>query len=105
MPKVRKTELSFLFMTHCLVLFYISAKYHQNIPKGIPVSEQTRNLCQTKQRETIPKVRKAELSFRVVRSCSTFLPSIIKIFQRVFDLHSGDQIRSTKYHKNIQKGL
>ena len=35
MPKVRKTELSFLYATHHLVLFYISTKYHKNIPKGL----------------------------------------------------------------------
>ena len=29
-PKVRKAELSFLYMTHRLVLFYVSTKYHQN---------------------------------------------------------------------------
>ena len=43
MPKVRKAELSFLYATRRLILFYITAKYHQNIPKGIPVIEQTRN--------------------------------------------------------------
>ena len=58
MPKVRKAELPFLYATFRLVLFYISAKYHQNIPKGISVKEQTRNLFQTKQREITPKVRK-----------------------------------------------
>ena len=34
MPKVRKAELSFLYVTHHLVLFYISTKYHKNISKG-----------------------------------------------------------------------
>ena len=32
-----KVELSFLYSTRRLVLFYISTKYHQNIPKGIQV--------------------------------------------------------------------
>ena len=41
-PKVRKPELLFLYMTRCLVPFYISTMYHKNIPKGIQVSEQTR---------------------------------------------------------------
>ena len=35
MPKVRKAELSFLYATGRLDLFYISTKYHQNIPKSI----------------------------------------------------------------------
>ena len=47
---VRKAELSFLYY----YLFYSSTRYHQNILKGIPVTEQTRNLFQTKQREIIP---------------------------------------------------
>ena len=34
-PKVRKAELSFLYATLLLVLFYISTKYHKNIPKGL----------------------------------------------------------------------
>ena len=42
-PKVRKPELSFLYTTRHLTLFYISNKYHQNIPKGICVTERTGN--------------------------------------------------------------
>ena len=34
---VIKGELSFLYTTHCHDLFYITVKYHQNIPKGIQV--------------------------------------------------------------------
>ena len=87
--KVRKTELQFLYATCHLVLFYISTKYHQKIPKGIGVTERTQNLFQTKQREITPKVRKPELSFLYMTlSCSTFLPSIIKIFQ----LQSGQEV-------------
>ena len=63
MPKVKKAELSFMYVTHHLVWFYLSSKYHQNIPKGIQVTEQKRNLFQTKQREIAPKERKPELSF------------------------------------------
>ena len=87
MPKVRKAEMSFLYATCCLILFYISAKYHRNIPKGIPVTEQTRNLFQTKQREITPKVRKPELSFLYVTG------------------YLGLFYISTKYHKSIPKGL
>ena len=45
--KVRKPELSFLNVTHHLVLIYISTKYHQNIPKGIQVTERTRSFMPT----------------------------------------------------------
>ena len=87
MPKVRKAELSFLYATIHLVLFYISAKYHQNIPKGIPVTEQTRNLYQTKRREIAPKVRKPELPILYATRCLVLF------------------YISTKYHKNIPKGF
>ena len=33
---------------HCQILFYISTWYHPNILKGSPITEQTRNLFQTK---------------------------------------------------------
>ena len=36
-------ELSFLYTTHRQDLFYITVKYHDNIPKGIQVMEQTGN--------------------------------------------------------------
>ena len=85
--KVRKAELSFLLGTHCTVLFYSSTRYHQNILKGIPFTEQTRNLFQTKQRKTTPKVRKRELSF-------LYATGRLVLFYI-----------STKYHKNIPKGF
>ena len=87
MPKVRKAELSFLYMTCLLFMFYISTKYHQNIPKGIRVTEQTLNLFQTKQREITPKVRKPKLSFLYV----TLRLVLFYI--------------STKYHQNIPKDI
>ena len=37
-------ELSFLYATRHLVLFYICTKYHQNIPKGIRVTEQRQEI-------------------------------------------------------------
>ena len=40
--KVWKWELSFLYATHRHDLFYITVKYHDYIPKGIQVTEQTR---------------------------------------------------------------
>ena len=33
--KNKEEEFSFLYTTHHLVLFYISTKYHKNIPKGL----------------------------------------------------------------------
>ena len=64
-PKVRKAELSFLYAaiyaTCCLILFYISTKYQQNIPEDIQVTEWTWNVFQIKQKVITPKVRKPEL--------------------------------------------
>ena len=87
MPKVRKAELSFLYTTGHLVLFYISVKYHRNIPKGIRVTKQTQNLFQIKQRVITPKVRKPELS--ILYAIHHFVLIYI----------------STKYHQNIPKSI
>ena len=45
--KVLKQGLSFLCGTHCHDLFYVSVKYHQNIPNGIRVIERTRKCLRT----------------------------------------------------------
>ena len=83
MPKVRKAELSFLYMTHRLVLFYISAKYHRNIPKVFELQNGHEIFFQIKQRVVTPKVIKVELyATRLV---------LVYIF--------------TKYHQNIPKGI
>ena len=83
----KRAELSFLYATRCLVLFYISAKYHRNIPKGIRVTERTWNLFQLKQRVITPKIRKAELSSLYATHCLVLF------------------YISTKYHQNIPKGF
>ena len=54
----------------------------------------------------MPKVRQIgchSCMRHVVWSCSTFQPSIIKIFQRVFDLQSGHEINGLSL-SNITKG-
>ena len=45
--KVLKRELSFLYVTHSHDQFYITVKYHQNIPNGFQVKERTRKCLQT----------------------------------------------------------
>ena len=79
--------LSFLYATRRLVLIYSSTKYHRNTPKGIQVTEGTRNIFQIKQRVITPKVRQPELSILYV-TCRLVLIYI-----------------STKYHQNILKGI
>ena len=80
-------ELSFLLATHCLILFYISTNYHQNIVKVIQVTERTRNQIQTQEGEITLKVRMPELSF-LYTTCHLILFYI-----------------APKYHKNIPKGI
>ena len=41
--KVLKQVLSFLYVTHCHDLIFITVKYHYYIPNGFQVMEQTRN--------------------------------------------------------------
>ena len=45
--KVIEQELSVLYATHRRDLFCITVKYHQNIPNGIQVIEQTRKRLET----------------------------------------------------------
>ena len=79
-----------MYATRRLDLFYNSAKYNQNIPLGIPVIEQTRNLFQTLSNITKgynAKVIKVELS-------------LLYATRRLVLFYI-----SNKYHKNISKGL
>ena len=60
---MKASQLSFLYVTHCHDLFYITIKYHQNIPNGFQVMERTRNCIWNDQGEITQKVWKQELSF------------------------------------------
>ena len=88
-PKMAPTlpELSFLQATCHLNLFFISTKFHQNIPKGIRATERIRNLFQTKQREITLKLRKPELAFLYMKSRLVLL------------------YISIKYNQNMPKGI
>ena len=83
-PKVRKSQLSFLYAIRHLVLYYIS---HENISKGIHVTERTRNQIQTQEGQITPKVRKAKLL-------------LLYVTRRLVLFYI-----STKNHKNIPKGI
>ena len=45
--KVFKGKLSFLYATHRHDLFYITLKYHSNIPNGFQVIERTQKCLRT----------------------------------------------------------
>ena len=107
MPKVRKTELLFFYLTRHLILFYISTKYHQFSEGYSSYRADTKSISKTKQREITPKERKPELSLlymmchlmlfcistkyhqNVLKDIKSAKHSTIKIFERVFQLQSG----------------
>ena len=62
-PKIRNSELSILYATCHLVMVYISAKYNQNISKGIQVTERTRKPTPT---GSVPKTMFPPLPFALV---------------------------------------
>ena len=45
--KTLKQELSFLYATLRIGMFYITVKYHQNVPNGFQVIERTRKCLRT----------------------------------------------------------
>ena len=47
-------ELWFFFSAHCLVMFYIFTKFHENIINGIKIIERTRFSYEKFQRGIIP---------------------------------------------------
>ena len=70
MPKVRKAELSFLYATRRLVLFYISTKYHKS--KGsLTYRADTKSMDYHSNitKGDNAKSKKAELSFVYVTRC------------------------------------
>ena len=68
-PKISKTELWFLFHTHCLLVFYNSMKFHFNSFNGCQVTERTQNRIVNDQKEITPKISKAELWFLCMTHC------------------------------------
>ena len=62
-PKISKTELWFLCMTHCLIVLYNCMKFHFYSINGFQLTGRTRNSIANDQRELTPKISKAELWF------------------------------------------
>ena len=108
--KVWKQELSFLYATHRHDLFYITVKYHDYIPKGIQVTERTRNCIWNHQGEITQKVRKQELSLLYATYCHDlfyitvkyhdYIPKGIQVTERTRNCikkhQSGDNSKSIK---------
>ena len=62
-PKISKTELWFLCMTHRLIVLYNCMKFHLNSYHGCQLTERTRKNIANDQWEITPKISKAELWF------------------------------------------
>ena len=62
-PKVSKTKLWFLCMTHRLIMLYNCMKFHLNIGSfnGCKLTERTRNSIANDQKEITPKISKARV--------------------------------------------
>ena len=93
--------------TRRLVLFLISTKYHNNIPKGIRLTGWTLNQLkkttkkpQKKQRDITPEIRKPELSF-LYATCRLILFYISTNYHKTI-LRT---IRLTERIRNITKGV
>ena len=62
-PKISKADLSFLCMTHCLIVLYNCMKFHLNYLNGCQLTERTRNCIANDQKVITPKIPKVELWF------------------------------------------
>ena len=78
----------FLYATSHLILFYISAKYHKNILKGLWLTERTRN-------QWIISVK-----YNKERNAKSKKSRVVTL---VRDTLSGLYYLSTKYHRKIPK--
>ena len=85
MPKL-KAELSFLYTTRHLFLFYISTKYHQNIPKDIQVTELTQNQFQNKTKGDNSKRKKARV---VTLVCDVSSHPVLHFYQVTSECSEG----------------
>ena len=108
--KVLKGKLSLLYATHHHDLFYITVKYHQNIPKGFQVIERTWKCLRTDVRTDgrtpgsslyppnlfCTKSIKGETTQKVLKGKLSFL----------YATHHHDLFYITvKYHQNIPNGF
>ena len=108
-PTVRKPELPFLSIRRCLVLFYSSTKYHKIYQRAFHLlsghrinAHSVSNITKTDNSE----VRKLELSILYKTRCLVqfyISTKYHKIFQRVLDLQSGQEIDAQSL-SNITQG-
>ena len=99
--KIWKQELSFMYGTYHHDLFYINVKFHDYIPKGIQVMEQTQNCIWNHQGEITQKVWKQELSFLYISSWPVLRNCEVSwLYSKGYSSYGAD----TKLHKKASKG-
>ena len=96
-PKVSKTELWFLCLTHRLIVLYNRMKFHLNIFSfnGCKLTERTRNSIANDQKEITPKVSKAELWILCMTHCLIVLYKCIQ-----FQPNSFNSVQLTERTRN-----
>ena len=97
--KVRKSELSFLYATRRLVLFYLSTKYHKNVPKGINYLSHRVDMksISNKTKGDNSKSKKARV---VILVCNTFSRPVLHFYQ-VLSKYSKDNIQVTEQTRSF----
>ena len=92
-PKVSKTELWFLSMTHRRIVLYNCMKFHLDICSfnGCKLTERTRNGIANDQKEITPKISIVVLWILCMTHCLFMLYKCIK-FQPNSNLQSGHEI-------------
>ena len=92
-----------LFYATChLILFYISTKYHQNISKGIRVTELTRNRLQKQNKGDNSKRKKTRV---VTLSCEMLSRPVLHFYQvsskcsEEYSTYRAQRIIAVKYNK------
>ena len=96
-PKVSKTELWFLCVTHRLIVPYNCMKFHLNICSfnRCKLTERTRNSIVNDQKEITPKISKVELWILCMTHCPIVVHKCIK-----FQPNSFNSVQLTERTRN-----
>ena len=74
-------EVSFLYVTHCHDLFYITVKYHDYIPKGIEITQRTR-ICIKKRGLSILHATQSHDMFYITVKFHQNIPNGFQVIER-----------------------
>ena len=82
--KKKEQELQFLFSTRPLMLVYICTKFHENIPEGIKVIEQTRFSLEKFQRRVSSQKLLVKLQFFFSAHCLILVYFSTQFHENIF---------------------